>query len=344
MGSNGSSGEPTSGSNQSMGGSSSSSAGAKGAAGNQATSRAGSAGVSRGGASSTMAGANNATAGALDATGGAGTSSASAGATSNAGGSLAAAGRAQGGMSNGAGDSSTGPGHPTCADGLRIVARPGTAPDTGAVVEGTNCVGIHGNIVLSADTHGSAIGFTSLDDHICVSGHTGAVSDGDYEQQWGAAIGIELNDSLSYDALSYGLRGFSFELTGSSIPPEVRPTFFVSYGSNEGYCNLLCASGAQSVILDETSPSCWTGPGSGELGFGSQLMMLGFGIGGLPVEVPFDFCIEKLSALTSLGPSNPGTCTTTCTGRCGQRGSWCGCDSDCEARGDCCINYADQCQ
>jgi hypothetical protein len=298
--------------------------GAGGGSGGSNSGFGGSAGKASGGAPSA--------AGGLNAPGGAGMSS------QNAGTSSADAGNAQGGSSS----PITGPGHPTCADGLRVKATPGATADTGAVLPGTNCLGIQGKIVLAADSYGSEIAFTSLDDHICVSGHTGAVSDGDYEHRWGVSVGIELRDSLSYDAVSYGIKGFSFDLTGSVLPPAVEPMLFTS--NNVPYCALVCAGGTESITFDQISSYCWLRPTGGELGFGSDVSMLGFGIGGLPEEVPFDFCIDDLGGFTGIGPGNSTICTTDCKGRCGERSDWCSCDADCTTRADCCVNYTEQCQ
>jgi len=286
--------------------------------------------------------------GGVSASGGAGGVSASGGAggVSASGGIGGVAGKA------GAGGS----GALTCSsasDGLAIVADAGKTAGAGWIDATQNCVGIQGAIYTKVDDHGSTMKLTSTDGEICVSGVSKRVEYSDYEEYTGAKLIIDLHTSSTetagpYDASAYGVKGFAFTISGSSVPGELRPTL-TNYGFGTQFCERLCAAGAQELLYGQAHASCWTGT-TGTTPAGTNLQYLEFSVpSNSSSDVPFNFCVSGLSAMLDAVPiGDLGTCPLTygpqsCVTGCSGGDSVCHCDSQCESFGDCCPDYATEC-
>jgi len=165
---------------------------------------------------------------------------------------------------------------------------------------------------------------------------------------------IELNNDgagtlLPYNAQSHDVTGVSFTLTGSSVPDEIRPTFF-NAASATPYCKRICAPGGQSILLTEAYEDCWN-ENVTATPTGTTLERLEFSIPSRADEdVTFDFCIEDLTARQStLSTGDPGICPLltdpdSCAGLCGSLGDNCYCDSFClEDLTGCCADFEAVC-
>ncbi|HEY3493269.1 MAG TPA: hypothetical protein VGK73_01230 [Polyangiaceae bacterium] len=312
-------------------------AGSSGAAG----SSGGSAGSSGGGAGAGGAGAGGGS--------GAGGSSAGTAGTAGAGGSGGSAGK---GGASGSGGSSGG----ACTlpgQGLELVMGPGDYPDSGWIDRSGNCLGIQGAVYAYADTRGSSIELTPANGRICVEGVSAQVLGGDYANYWGTMVVVQLNNPgtgalLSYNAAQYGIDGFEFRLSGPDVPDEVRPE--ITAHPQLQYCKQVCASGEQSILFSEAHLECWDGT-NGATPNASAIVTLHFRVPSNPFgDVPFEFCIDDLTAITDGAPvGDPGECTSpgdpsSCEGFCGDMApSGCFCDYLCEDTGDCCDDFEAVC-
>jgi hypothetical protein len=292
-----------------------------------------------------------------DEPGGTGGASAGSGGSSGKGGSAGTGGSAGKGGSAGSG----GTGGLSCGTGEGLALTPvrGSAGATGWIGGETNCVGIQGAVQTLNDTSGSTItlDLAELDaGHICVSGHAEQVLGGDFANDWGASIDVQLNNpgtgyAYPYDASTYGVDGFAFTLSGTDVPAEVRSELIVDSAQTQ-YCKRICASGSQSILVTQAHEECWTGD-TGLTPSATSLYYLRFLLpASADGDVTFDFCIDSLAAITN-GSSvgNPGTCPEpeppdpySCVGYCGTSSPDCYCDSLCvDYPVGCCSDYASVC-
>ena len=202
----------------------------------------------------------------------------------------------------------------TCGpgEGLALLPIPGEEENSGWIDASTNCVGVQGAVYLQADNEGSEIWVTGMTDHICVAGESVQVEDENFQDYWGTVVVVQLNNTTGsaapYDSATPGVDGFSFNLTGLEIPPEVRARFKIE-GQAAEYCKQICATGEQSVSFDDTHLECWAdAPGAGP--DPSEVTLLEFYIPPNEAgDVSFDFCIEDITAiLDSSNPGDPGNC------------------------------------
>jgi hypothetical protein len=279
------------------------------------------------------------TGGALGGSGGGGGVGGSSGGT---GGSSGGTGGSGGGLSCGAGE------------GLALPIEPGEDAQSAWIDGSSNCVGIQGALYPSVDEVGSSLTITDSDGRICVAGTVKRVLSGDFDNYWGARLVIQLNNdgdatALPYDAVTHGVDGFKFTLSGSAVPEELRPTLFNSASATQ-YCKRVCATGAQSILLSEAHVDCWEGT-TGSTPTGTSLERLEFTIPSNELaDIPFDFCIEALTAITNgTTVGDPGTCPETtpsgsCEGLCGSTAATCYCDALClDDLTGCCPDFEAAC-
>jgi hypothetical protein len=128
-----------------------------------------------------------------------------------------------------------------------------------------------------------------------------------YGTYWGAAIGLNLNqpidpttmmgaDPQPYDAATMGIKGFTFEINGATVPTSLR--FKVEDASGE-YCTTSATPvvlGANTFTFDQLVTECWTtggtpASGNGLLKIAWQVVTNATG------AVPFDFCVSNVRAV-----------------------------------------------
>jgi hypothetical protein len=229
-----------------------------------------------------------------------GGSTANGGAT-GAGGTTAAGGAtATGGSTGSGGSTSTGTGCP----GVPI------APDATGHVP-INSVGINGNwfyysdcvdlknVGCSAQTQPpSTTGFPNTSGNMCTTGTTGTSAKG-----WGAGIALELNDTggqQPYNATSHGVKGFCFQLTGTKIPAGtgLRVAFTTKNNNDNPYFEQVLTTGQHTILFTDTGfgQATWE---TKETWDPTTLILLQFQIPAAPpTAVPWDFCVEGLTAIT----------------------------------------------
>ena len=109
------------------------------------------------------------------------------------------------------------------------------------------------------------------------------------------------------------------------------------------------ATGAQSILLSEAHLACWEGT-TGATPTGTSLERLEFLIPSNELaDIPFDFCIEALTAITNdTTVGDPGTCPETssdsCYDLCGLSAATCDCSADClDDLTGCCPDFEAMC-
>ena len=135
-----------------------------------------------------------------------------------------------------------------------------------------------------------------------------------YGEYWGSAIGLNLNQPLDmttdppmggtplpYDASA--LKGFSFELSGNTVPPPSAMRFKVDDGITE-FCNPPSSKlkvGVNTVLFSELAKYCWTTtnpPSPTAETVQSRLVKLVWQVvTNSSATVPYDFCVSNLRAL-----------------------------------------------
>lgn len=162
--------------------------------------------------------------------------------------------------------------------------------------------GIVGTSTISPDMFGAGSGT-----QVCATGSAGAVIDGNYDDYWGAAIGLNLKQEVGSDeALPFNatatnppVTGFSFNIAGGNPLPtggELRFNVKVA-GDTNNYCAKILAPGPNSFRLTELLQSCWTpqqvtpDPSKLEALHWQYVTKEG-------MSYDFDLCITELRALT----------------------------------------------
>jgi hypothetical protein len=195
---------------------------------------------------------------------------------------------------------------------------PGIAitPDAmGHVAAGTNSLGINGSFFTYSDCKDlkstmngvgcsdilpdpSAGAFANVGGKICTSGMTSTVTGA-----WGAGVGFELNDVMGqqpYDTMMHGVKGFCFLLSGNTIPStSLRVAFTTKDNNDNAYFEPVTTPGMHTVLFSDptfaqgswvTTKSAWEP---------TLVVLMQFQIpSATAAPVPFDFCIEGLTAVT----------------------------------------------
>jgi hypothetical protein len=137
---------------------------------------------------------------------------------------------------------------------------------------------------------------------MCTSGTTVAINK-QYELKWGAGIGLNLNQTAGSDAkggigaLPHALKGFSFTLSGTTVPSKIRVNYpTASTEETAHYKELTAVAGNFTVLFTEVKQGTWvTTPVALVNG---DINAIQFQIVGDDENtVPFDFCVENLTAL-----------------------------------------------
>lgn len=129
-----------------------------------------------------------------------------------------------------------------------------------------------------------------------------------YGEFWGAAIGFNLNqgidevtmegtDPMPYDAAAAGIRGFSFDLSGNTVPTSMRFTVETSTGE-------FCTRSATPVLLgsneftfEDLFTTCWNNSGDPLTDTTSILKIAWQVVTNDSSTTPFDYCVSNVVAL-----------------------------------------------
>jgi hypothetical protein len=186
-------------------------------------------------------------------------------------------------------------------------------PDnTGDVPSGSNTVGIHGSWFVYSDCNDqgepdggpncSAVttppnnSFPNVGGKMCTSGQTSTATGA-----WGAGIGLELNDGPPqepYNTVMQGVTGFCFQLSGTAIPStSIRVAFPTTEDNDDAPFEAVTTPGQHTVLFTDTAQGSWvTTPTVFDP---TRVTLLQFQIpSSTTAPVPWDFCIEGLTAIT----------------------------------------------
>jgi endo-1,4-beta-D-glucanase Y len=233
----------------------------------------------------------------------------------------------------GAGAAGTGGGGPVVDHGCLLV--PTT---TGWVPAASNDAHVQGAVYSYQDASGTTKitpltdathPFTNAGDgKLCVKGMAGKVVDMDFATTFGAAMGIDLCHAADDDAmpnakyalamcpLQKNLAGIRFQLTGATIPAELRVVFHEAGRDASTY--VLAAQGANTamfadgqVLYDKTAAA--VNPGAiDSIHFTIPTNTL--------APVPFDFCVDRIELVTAGGACPDGAKSPPVTGAGGTGG------------------------
>jgi hypothetical protein len=194
---------------------------------------------------------------------------------------------------------------------------PGVAitPDaTGYVSAASNSLGIHGSFFTYSDcmdqksTNGvnctditpdpTSGSFANVGGKMCTSGMTSTATGA-----WGAGIGLELNDGppqMPYNTVTNGVKGFCFLLSGATIPSTtIRVAFPTKDNNDNAYFEAVTTPGTHTVLFADPTfaQGSWVTTKSA---FEPTLVtLMQFQIpSATTAPVPFDFCIEGVTAVT----------------------------------------------
>jgi hypothetical protein len=201
------------------------------------------------------------------------------------------------------------------------VGMPGTGfaltPVAGWVAGGTNEAGIQGAFSTISDAAGTPPGATTImpanfqtatGSQICVSGSASQVVGEAYGQYWGGGVAFDLGDPgqmMPKVPWNRGrVVGFSFNVTGTTIPPMGQFRFGVApyEGStidDDGPC-VNITMGANTIMFQQLRSACYdtAAPGAA-LADTALLASLKWQVATVTTAAtPFNFCIADLRAIT----------------------------------------------
>jgi hypothetical protein len=174
--------------------------------------------------------------------------------------------------------------------------------DAGTPMPGVNCSNVTAPSPLSPFTPTAPPqGAAGAPTRMCTSGTTVAATN--FQFQWGAGIGLDLNNpsttKLDFNALDAGaapLKGFCFVLSGARIP-AIRVDLPSDQGITDNwYFETVIKAGVHSILFADTALRQRTATSTA---FDpSKLMSIQFEIpSSATAPIPWDFCIDELSAI-----------------------------------------------
>jgi hypothetical protein len=180
--------------------------------------------------------------------------------------------------------------------------------DGGFVAPGSNSVAIHGSWFGYSDctdlkgvncatmTTPPANSFPNVGGKLCTSGQTSTAAGA-----WGAGIALELNDGppqQPYDTVAHGVKGFCFVLSGATIPSTtIRVAFTTQNNNDNAYFAPVSTPGQHTVLFSDTAQGSWVTAKSAFEPTKVMLMQLQIP-SSTTAPVPWDFCIEGVTAIT----------------------------------------------
>jgi hypothetical protein len=235
-------------------------------------------------------------------------------------------GSSNAGTSSGGSSTSGGAGGGVAAEGVPLT------PTNGWVDIMSNDLGIQGAVFAYSDkVSGMDLVGTFTDSLACMKGTAALVVDpctieppatDCYGTFWGAAIGLNLNqpkdpvtgmgvkDALPYDASA--LKGFSFTITGNTVPAPKSLRFKVENAKGE-FCTPAAKkvmTGPNTFLFKDLLAECWkvTDPpnATAETAQKDLLKISWAVVTDKIAAVPFDFCVSDIRALLKAGGSGTG--------------------------------------
>ncbi len=181
-------------------------------------------------------------------------------------------------------------------------------PDaTGYVSAASNAPGIRGSWFIYSDcvdlkgkncamvTSPAATSFPNVGGKMCTSGQTSMAIGA-----WGAGIGLELNDGppqMPYDTTAHGIKGFCFQLTGTTIPSTgIRVAFPTKNNPDNAYFSAVTTPGQHTVLFSDTAQGSWVTKTSAFEPTMVMLMQMQIP-STTTAPVPWNFCIEGVTAI-----------------------------------------------
>lgn len=189
-------------------------------------------------------------------------------------------------------------------------------PDTGWVDGAKNDCKIQGAWYVYSDcttspddctqgqepTPGATTGIPNTGGVMCTRGTT-VPTGTDYTKKWGAGIGLNLNQQQPGDSsknpislLSKPIKGFTFTLSGPVVPGKINVKFPTPATENAAHFKEITAPGTYQALFSDAVQPNWVDakvdlvPGN--------VVSVEFQVVASPTDpVPFDFCVERLSAL-----------------------------------------------
>ena len=183
-------------------------------------------------------------------------------------------------------------------------------PDAkGFVAPTSNTLGIHGSWFEYSDctdlggkncatvTTPPANSFPNTGGKMCTSGMTSSATGA-----WGAGVALELNDGppqMPYDTTAHGVKGFCFALSGTTIPSTtIRVAFPTQDNNDNAYFEAVSTPGQHTVLFSDTAQGSWVTQKSAWEP--TKVMLIQLQIPSTTTApVPWDFCIEGLTAITN---------------------------------------------
>jgi hypothetical protein len=101
-----------------------------------------------------------------------------------------------------------------------------------------------------------------------------------------------------YDATKNGVKGICFVLSGTTIPPTtgIRVAFTTKNNNDNAYFEAVTTTGQHTVLFSDLSQATWE---TKETWDPTTIILLQFQIPAATTgAVPWDFCIEGLTAIT----------------------------------------------
>jgi hypothetical protein len=97
--------------------------------------------------------------------------------------------------------------------------------------------------------------------------------------------------------VAHGVKGFCFQLSGTKIPPTgIRVAFTTKNNNDSAYFKAVSTLGQNTVLFSEIAQATWQTKKTWEP---TLVMLLQFQIpSSTTAPVPWDFCIEGLTAIT----------------------------------------------
>jgi hypothetical protein len=185
-----------------------------------------------------------------------------------------------------------------------------THDSTGWVAGSTNGVGIQGSFFPFGDFQVMPAGTTTVTldafeagtSTVCLSGVASEVLDEDYARYWGGGVGLNLGDPggmVGAQPWSRGaVTGFSFTVTGPTIPPNLR--FGVNTPDGASFCmDDIPTAGTVQMTFNAMALDCYMAGGAALTPTAALESIQWQVVTVIDQSTPFDFCIENLTATTA---------------------------------------------
>ncbi|HYQ46924.1 MAG TPA: hypothetical protein VER11_33365 [Polyangiaceae bacterium] len=270
----------------------------------------------------------------------------------NTGSGTAGAATGTGGASTGTAGAGPGTAGSSTGGGSTMMEGVPITPNMGWVAVDSNVLGIQGAAFSFADAT-SKMGMTdnlmtATDGKSCIVGTAAKVDMASdkcvnktfdppatdcYGQYWGAAFGINLNQTIDPGTMMGGtampfdaslIKGFYFEIDGNTVPGPTALRFKVDDGTKE-YCNpsmVKVKVGPNTVLFSDLTTECWMPTDMSSKvtdDVKKKVVKIAWQVvTNASSTVPFDFCISNVRALLKDGAVVPmGTAGASSTGTAG---------------------------